>query len=79
MAGERKTAAAGGNPAAAEAQAAAEAADTLDALDGVELVMLITITGLRDGEPWPEAGESITLPAEEAALYVANGYAKLAE
>lgn len=45
----------------------------------VELVMLLTISGLRNGEPWPRAGRVVTLPAAEAASLVANGYAALAE
>ncbi|MGZ0067857.1 hypothetical protein [Microbacterium arborescens] len=45
----------------------------------VEIVMLITISGLRNGEEWPRAGRSITLPADEAAACIANGYARLAE
>lgn len=43
----------------------------------VEVVMLVTISGLRDGEPWPASGERLALPADEAAIYVANGYAAL--
>ncbi|KAA9110179.1 hypothetical protein [Microbacterium rhizomatis] len=70
----------------AEAKAAAEASAASDAAaaeveavepEGVTVVMVIGISGLRDGEPWPAPGESIVLPADEAALYIANGYAKL--
>ncbi|MEV7874521.1 hypothetical protein [Microbacterium sp. NPDC089188] len=45
----------------------------------VEVVMLIAISGLRDGEAWPRVGGKITLPADEAAQYVANGYVAVAE
>ncbi|WP_295837358.1 hypothetical protein [uncultured Microbacterium sp.] len=45
----------------------------------VEIVMLITISGLRNGEPWPRAGRTVTLPAAEAESLVANGYAAPAE
>lgn len=68
MAGQKP--AAGANAPAAEAQAAAEE---------VEVVMQITITGLRNGQPWPAVGGSISLPADEAAGYIANGYVKPAE
>lgn len=47
--------------------------------DEVEVVMTVAISGLRDGQPWPAVGESITLPAGEAEQYVLNGYAKKAE
>lgn len=45
----------------------------------VEVVMLIAVTGTRNGEKWPAIGESIALPADEAAQYIANGYARLPE
>lgn len=44
-----------------------------------DVVMLVSISGLRDGEPWPAAGEGITLPVAEAEAYIANGYAKPAK
>ena len=53
-------------------------ADVPDSGD-VELVMIVGISGLRNGEPWPRPGGKITLPADEAAQCVANGYAALAE
>jgi hypothetical protein len=34
------------------------------------------ITGYRDGAEWPEVGGVIDVPASEAALLIANGYAK---
>ena len=37
------------------------------------------ITGSRNGEPWPPAGETIDLPAREAADLIANGYAQPCE
>ncbi|MBB3158197.1 hypothetical protein FHS07_001893 [Microbacterium proteolyticum] len=45
----------------------------------VELVMALTISGLRNGEPWPRAGRTVTVPAAEAASLVANGYTYPAE
>lgn len=45
----------------------------------VEVVMLITISGARDGQPWPPAGGKVTLPADEAERYVWLGYAAIAE
>lgn len=57
---------------APEPEAAAEPA-TLD------VVMLVSLSGLRDGVAWPAAGEAIALPVDEAEGYIANGYAKPAE
>lgn len=37
--------------------------------------MLVNISGARDGEDWPKAGETITLPAEEAEMLIKNGQA----
>ena len=37
--------------------------------------MLVNMTGTIDGQPWPEAGETITLPDHVAADMVANRYA----
>jgi len=34
------------------------------------------ITGLRDGEPWPAKGETVTVTADEAASLVAAGLAE---
>ncbi|MFG6277929.1 hypothetical protein [Microbacterium sp. 5K110] len=52
----------------------------LESLEGdVAVRMLITISGSRDGEPWPAAGGVVTLPAAEAAQYIAIGYAARAE
>lgn len=48
----------------------------LESLEGdVTVRMLITISGSRDGVPWPVAGGEVTLPAAEAAQYIAIGYA----
>lgn len=56
-----------------------EQAEVLEAIaeeDGdVEVVMLLHITGLRNGEAWPARGQAITLPADEALNLVRNGYA----
>lgn len=45
----------------------------------VEVVMLVGITGTRNGEKWPAVGGTVALPADEAAQYIANGYARLPE
>lgn len=37
--------------------------------------MLATITGTRDGEDWPVAGESVTLPDDEAQSLINAGLA----
>lgn len=37
------------------------------------------IQGLRDGEKWPAAGETIQLPDDEAADYLALGYIEFAD
>lgn len=38
--------------------------------------MLISISGTRDGQPWPARGGEIVLPDAEAAEMCANGYAE---
>jgi hypothetical protein len=38
--------------------------------------MSVSISGSRDGEPWPPVGDEVTLPDEEAASLVAAGYAE---
>lgn len=38
--------------------------------------MSVFISGTRDGEPWPEVGGVVDLPADEAADMIANGYAE---
>jgi hypothetical protein len=45
--------------------------------DTADVYMKITISGTRDGEPWPAAGEKATLPAAEAAELVAAGHASV--
>lgn len=45
----------------------------------LDVVMLVSLSGLRDGVAWPAAGEAIALPVDEAEGYIANGYAKPAE
>lgn len=42
----------------------------------VEVVVLVAISGLRNGEPWPAPGEPIVLPEAEAAGYLKFGYVK---
>ncbi|GAB2702373.1 hypothetical protein BKA24_001686 [Microbacterium marinum] len=56
----------------------ADADDEFDSgiadVDEVEVFVAVTITGTRNGEPWPAVGEPITLPATEAEAYLAAGY-----
>jgi hypothetical protein len=37
--------------------------------------MKVTISGTRDGQPWPERGQSVDLPDSEAEQLVASGLA----
>ena len=46
--------------------------------DVLEVVMNIAISGTRNGDAWPPAGGSITLPAAEAQGYIDLGYCRLA-
>ena len=39
----------------------------------VEVVVLVQVSGLRDGERWPAVGESWTLPTAEAEQYIRQG------
>jgi hypothetical protein len=39
--------------------------------------MKITISGLRDGAPWPGRGESLDVPESEASQLIAAGQAEL--
>jgi hypothetical protein len=41
--------------------------------------MAVHITGTRDGHYWPEAGETVELPAWEANRLIANGSAEKVE
>lgn len=41
---------------------------------GVKVKVAVAISGLRNGEPWPAVGESITLPEHEAEGYLRFGY-----
>lgn len=45
----------------------------------MRVVMRWKITGTRNGEDWPNAGESIDLPDAEAADLIAGGLATPAE
>ncbi|MGA5330955.1 hypothetical protein ACPCJT_20220 [Streptomyces griseoincarnatus] len=38
--------------------------------------MRVTISGTRDGEPWPERGSVVDLPDDEAKAMVAGGLAE---
>lgn len=42
----------------------------------MRVTMRTTFSGYRDGEPWPEVGQSVDVPDHEAADLIANGYAK---
>lgn len=37
--------------------------------------MEVFISGTRNGEPWPEVGQTVDLPADEAQDLIGNGYA----
>lgn len=39
--------------------------------------MLARLSGTRDGEPWPDLGEELDVPADEAATLEALGHAEL--
>ena len=41
--------------------------------------MIVLISGARDGVDWPAIGESIDVPAPEAAELIANGFARVPE
>lgn len=43
----------------------------------LEVVVLVQISGTRNGEAWPAAGESWVLPEAEALAYVKSGYVRL--
>ena len=38
--------------------------------------MLIKISGERNGSEWPEIGETVDVPKDEAESLVSNGYAE---
>lgn len=38
--------------------------------------MKVTISGTRDGQPWPERGKAVDLPDDEAKHMVAAGLAE---
>jgi hypothetical protein len=42
----------------------------------VKVRLLVNISGTRDGEDWPQLGETADLPAEEAASMIAAGMAE---
>ena len=64
--------------AAAEQAAAEQAAAEPEPEGEVRVQMLVAISGTRNGEKWPDVGGVISLPADEAAGYIANGYAAAA-
>lgn len=41
----------------------------------MRVTMTARITGTRNGDEWPAAGETVDLPKDEAELLVANGLA----
>lgn len=43
------------------------------------VTMIRKVSGTRDGVDWPEPGENIDVPDEEAASLIGNGLAKEAE
>lgn len=42
----------------------------------MRVIMRVTISGARNGQPWPGKGETANLPAAEAAALVAAGIAE---
>jgi F0F1-type ATP synthase epsilon subunit len=44
----------------------------------MKIKMRVSITGTRDGQEWPAAGETIDLPADEATALVDAGIAEVA-
>jgi hypothetical protein len=55
---------------------ALEATDTPAEADTVTVIMRSRIGGTRNGEEWPPAGGTKTLPAAEAAALCAAGWAR---
>lgn len=49
------------------------------AIETVKVEMVGSITGTRNGEPWPARGEAIELPSAEAAMLIRQGMAKEAD
>lgn len=45
----------------------------------VTVIVVVGISGLRNGVPWPAAGEQFVLPADEAADYIKFGYVRPVE
>lgn len=45
----------------------------------MDVIMNSTISGTRDGEPWPGRGECISLPDDEAASLIRTGMAMPAD
>jgi hypothetical protein len=45
----------------------------------MKVQMKYQITGLRNGEPWPEPGTQIDLPDDEGAMVIASGMAEAAQ
>lgn len=41
----------------------------------MRVIMAGVVSGTRDGQDWPKVGESIDLPADEAASLIAAGIA----
>ena len=58
-------------PATIEADSAPEVA-----ADEVTIVMMVTVTGTHDGQPWPARGQEVTLPRVDAEECLRLGYAK---
>ena len=66
-------------PADAEAETTTTKVDgnvpSTDAGEKKTVIMAISITGYRDGQPWPGPGEPVTLPKDEADSFIRLGYA----
>ena len=66
----------------AEASRPADAdasSDEVEPEPEIEVVVLLSIAGLRNGEPWPAPGESMTLPISEAEQYLGLGIVRIGD
>ena len=44
-----------------------------------KVVMVVQISGTRDGVDWPAPGGVLEVPADEAANLISNGFARVPE
>lgn len=45
----------------------------------MKVTMIRKVSGTRDGADWPEPGEDIDVPEDEAASLIGNGLARAAD